>query len=420
MGFWAKAAKVKTLMGISPSCYFETNAGRTNRMINTPSARNEAIDLLRGFVMIIMVLDHARDFWGGFTPSPTDLEVTTAPLFFTRWVTHLCAPVFVFLAGTSAYLYGKHRSPMAVSKFLFTRGVWLILLELFVFKYVWVPEPGYSMVLIQVIWVLGFSMIALAGLSALGTGPLAVIGFAIVAGHNMLDPLVPADFGGAGYLWILLHEGGRVEVTDEVLWRVSYPLLPWIGVMALGYSFGTSLNLDAEQRQSLYMRLGLAMMMAFILLRALDFYGDPVSWSAQSEALFTLLSFLNTEKYPPSLLFLLMTIGPALCLLSLFERSFFKTFMKGRLRRMLLVFGRVPLFFYLLHLILLRFTAIPVSFALYGQQAAQPPPGPAGSAMLGLGATYLAWLAAILLLYPACRWYAEVKQRRRDWWLSYL
>lgn len=389
-------------------------------MNSKPSARNEAIDLLRGFVMVIMVLDHSRDFWGGFTPSPTDLDVTTGPLFFTRWVTHLCAPVFVFLAGTSAYLCGKNRSPMAVSKFLFTRGVWLCLLELFVFKYVWMPEPGYSMVLIQVIWALGFSMIALAGLSLLGTGPLAVIGFAIVAGHNLLDPLVAADFGGAGYLWILLHEGGRIAVTDEVVWMVSYPVLPWIGVMALGYSFGTSLNLDTGQRQSLYMRMGLAMITLFIVLRALDVYGDPVSWSAQPEALFTLLSFLNTEKYPPSLLFLLMTIGPALCLLSLFERSVFKTFMKGRPRRMLLVFGRVPLFFYLLHLILLRFTAIPVSFVLYGQQAALPPPGPAGSAMLGLGATYLAWLVAIVLLYPACRWYAEVKQRRRDWWLSYL
>jgi uncharacterized membrane protein len=389
-------------------------------MTNTPSTRNEAIDLLRGFAMIVMVLDHARDFWGGFTPSPTDLDVTTTSLFFTRWVTHLCAPVFVLLAGTSAYLYGRNHSPMAVSRFLFTRGVWLVLLELFVFKYVWVPEPGYSVVLIQVIWVLGFSMIALAGLSFLGAGPLAVIGFLIVAGHNMLDAWIPADFGDAGNLWILLHEGGRIVIFDKVVWVVSYPLLPWIGVMALGYSFGTTLNLGIEKRQALYMRAGLAMVVSFIFLRALNLYCDPVPWSVQPELSFTLLSFLNTEKYPPSLLFLLMTLGPALCLLSLFERSFLKTFMTGGLRRMLLVFGRVPLFFYLLHLVLLRFTAIPVSFALYGEEAAKLPPGPAGSAMLGMGATYLAWLAAILLLYPACRWFAEVKQRRRDWWLSYL
>ena len=389
-------------------------------MKSTSSNRNEAIDLLRGLVMVIMVLDHSRDFWGGFTPSPTDLDVTTAPLFFTRWVTHLCAPVFVFLAGTSAYLYGKNHSAFAVSKFLFTRGVWLVLLEIFFFKFVWMPEPGYSMALIQVIWVLGFSMIALSVLSLLGAGPVAIIGTVIVLGHNLLDPLVPADFGGAGYIWILLHEGGRLQITDNVVWIVSYPLLPWIGVMALGYSFGTSLNLATEQRQSLYMRMGLGMIVVFIGLRALNVYGDPVSWSLQPDAIFTLLSFLNTEKYPPSLLFLLMTIGPALCLLSLFERVSFMKFMKGGPRRMLLVFGRVPLFFYLLHLILLRFTAIPISFALYGQQAAQPPPGPAGSAMLGLGVAYLAWVVTIVVLYPACRWYAGVKQRRSDWWLSYL
>ena len=263
-------------------------------------------------------------------------------------------------------------------------------------------------------------MIALAALSLLGTAPVAAIGFVIVAGHNLLDPLVPTDFGSASFLWILLHEGGRIAVTDDMVWLVSYPLLPWIGLMALGYSFGTSLKLEQAQRQSLYMRLGLSMIVAFILLRALNFYGEPVLWSAQPEPIFTLLSFLNTEKYPPSLLFLLMTIGPALCVLSLLERSSFGIFMRGGPRRMLLVFGRVPLFFYLLHLILLRFTALPISFALYGEESFLPPPGPAGSAMLGLGATYLAWMAAILLLYPACRWYAEVKVRRRDWWLSYL
>ncbi|MEZ0148495.1 MAG: DUF1624 domain-containing protein [Candidatus Reddybacter sp.] len=378
--------------------------------------RNEAIDLLRGLVMVIMVLDHARDFWGGFTPSPTDLEVTTTGLFFTRWVTHICAPVFVFLAGTSAYLYGSRRHLKQLSLFLLTRGLWLVLIELTVIKYVWIPEPGYSIVLIQVLWILGWSMVVLAGLCFLGTTALGLIGLTIIFGHNLLDPFTPADFGSAGVLWTLLHEGGRVQVFDGVTWLVSYPLLPWIGVMALGYCFGASQKLTLKRRRSLYMRLGVAMIVIFVGLRLSNTYGDPVQWSTQASPVFTLLSFLNTDKYPPSLLFLLMTLGPALCILAGFEGWS----RNGRIRTGLLVFGRVPLFFYVLHLYLLRITALPVSFALYGAAAANPPPGPGGSAMLGLAAAYIAWVTAILLLYPACRWFAKIKKTRRDWWLSYL
>ncbi len=380
------------------------------------SHRNEAIDLLRGFVMIIMVLDHARDFWGGFTPNPTDLEATTVGLFFTRWVTHLCAPVFVFLAGTSAYLYGSRRNLKELSIFLLTRGLWLVLLELTIIKYVWVPEPGYSVVLIQVIWVLGWSMVVLAGLCFLGTTLVGLIGLAIIFGHNLLDPLTSADFGSAAVFWTILHEEGRVQLFEGVTWLVSYPLAPWVGVMAVGYSFGASQKLALKQRRLLYMSLGMVMIVAFVGLRMSNIYGDPVQWSTQASAVFTLLSFLNAEKYPPSLLFLLMTLGPALCILGWFEGWSHG----GRFRTALLVFGRVPLFFYVLHLFLLRITAIPVSIALYGAAATNPPPGPGGSAMLGLPATYIAWAAAIVLLYPACRWFAKVKKNRRDWWLSYL
>ena len=365
--------------------------------------------------MVIMTLDHARDFWGGYTPSPTDLEVTTAPLFFTRWITHICAPVFVFLAGTSAYLYGSKRTPAELAKFLFTRGVWLVLIELTVIKYVWVPEPGYSLVLIQVIWAIGMSMIALAALCFLGTKTVVAVGLVIVCGHNLLDPLVPSNFGNADGIWRILHERGTVRVSDGLTWMISYPLLPWIGVIALGYGFGVTVKFDIARRRRLYMRLGLGMIAAFILLRGFNLYGDPVEWSTQSTYTFTLLSFLNTEKYPPSLLFLLMTLGPALCLLSVFNG-----WAPGRLRDALLVFGRVPLFYYVLHLYLLRITAIPVSFWLYGAEAAKPPPGPAGSAMLGMSGTYISWAVAVLILYPACVWFARIKERRRDWWLSYL
>ncbi|MEH6584788.1 MAG: heparan-alpha-glucosaminide N-acetyltransferase domain-containing protein, partial [Halioglobus sp.] len=325
--------------------------------VGKQSDRNEAIDILRGLVMVIMVLDHARDFWGGFTPDPTDLDVTTPALFFTRWVTHFCAPVFVFLAGTSAYLYGSRREPIQLSRFLLTRGLWLILIELTVCKYVWIPEPGYSMVLMQVIWAIGCSMIVLAGLCFFGAKIVGLIGLLIIVGHNTLDSLVPADFGSASALWTLAHEGGVLRLSDGASLLVGYPVLPWIGVMAIGYSFGLSMSLSREQRQTLYLRLGLAMIAVFILLRATNFYGDSSHWSAQSSTVFSLLSFLNATKYPPSLLYLLMTLGPALCLLAVFEKE-----SQGRLRTALLVFGRVPLLFYILHLYLLRFTAVPVSF----------------------------------------------------------
>jgi uncharacterized membrane protein len=378
--------------------------------------RNEAIDLLRGLVMVIMVLDHARDFWGGFTPNPNDLEVTTVALFYTRWVTNICAPVFVFLAGTSAYLYGSKRDSRQLSLFLLTRGLWLVLIELTVCKYVWIPEPGYSMVLLQVIWVIGCAMIALAGLCFLGAITVGLIGLVIVVGHNTLDILSPADFGQAAMLWTIGHEGGQLQLFEGVSWLVAYPLIPWIGVMALGYSFGTSVALARQQRSRLYLRTGLTLISLFIVLRVFNLYGDAALWSSQASLSFSVLSFLNTTKYPPSLMFLLMTLGPALCVLALLEN--WKS--GSRVRDALLVFGRVPLFFYVLHLYLLRFTALPVSFALYGAEAATPPPGPAGSAMLGLGATYIAWVLAIILLYPACRWFAGVKKRRSDWWLSYL
>ena len=387
----------------------------TNNRPLQATERNSAIDLLRGLVMIIMVLDHARDFWTGITPDPTNLDTTSASLFFTRWITHLCAPVFVFLAGTSAYLYGSRRSSGQLSWFLLSRGLWLVFIEFTLCKYVWIPEPGYSAVLLQVIWAIGWSMVALSALCFLGVTAVGAIGLVIVAGHNLLDGVTPADLGSLAPLWTVLHEGGMLQITDSLLWVVAYPLLPWIGVMALGYCFGVTVTLPTTQRQTLYFRTGLLLIGLFLALRAGNFYGDPAPWSAQDTPGFTVLSFLNTTKYPPSLQYLLMTLGPALCLLAWFE-----SWSRGPVFNALLTFGRVPLFFYVLHLYLLRFTALPVSVARFGEEAASPPPGPAGSAMLGLWVTYLAWILAIAILYPACRWFAGVKARRKDWWLSYL
>jgi uncharacterized membrane protein len=390
--------------------------------------RTSSIDLLRGAVMVLMVLDHARDFFTGFRVRPTDLATTTVILFATRWITHFCAPVFVLLAGLSAYLYGARRGDLTPSRFLVSRGIWLVLLEVTVVRLCWIPDPGYHITVIQVIWALGWSMIALAALCRLPFAAVAVIGGVIVAGHNLLDGVRARDLGAAGPLWNILHQPGTLEPAAGHRLFISYPILPWIGVMALGFCLGRIfVAWPPERRRRLLLRLGVAATVAFIALRLLNGYGDPKPWSVQPRgAVYSVLSFLNCEKYPPSLSFLLMTLGPALVVLAYLQRP-----AAGRLAgqereppallRPLLVFGRVPLLFYVSHLILLRYVSIPLAVAKWGVAAAiQPPPGHAGSPEWPLWSSYLAWALALLLLYPLCRWFAAIKARRRDWWLSYL
>jgi uncharacterized membrane protein len=276
----------------------------------------------------------------------------------------------------------------------------------------WIPDPGYHITVLQVIWVLGWSMVALAGLSRLPRAALIAVGLVLVAGHNLLDRLDHQKLGALDWLWTILHRGGVLTPAPGHRVFVSYALLPWIGVMALGFALGALYQQPAEQRRRLLVRLGLAAMAAFVVLRAVNVYGDPVPWSAQPRgALFTVLSFLNCQKYPPSLLFLLMTLGPALLLLALLERASF---------RPLATLGRVPLLFYVGHLVLLRYTSLPLGIARFGTSALRPPPGHAGSPEYPLAVTYLTWLLALLILYPLCRWFAALKSRRRDAWLSYL
>jgi uncharacterized membrane protein len=377
------------------------------------AARTESIDVLRGIVMVLMVLDHARDFFWGFRFRATDLAQTTVPLYFTRWLTHFCAPTFVLLAGVSAYLYGQRHGPASVSRFLFTRGLWLVLLEVTVVRLCWIPDPGYHITVLQVIWVLGWSMVALAGLHRLPRPLLIAVGAALVAGHNLLDVVDHQKLGALDPLWTILHRGGVLTLAPGHRVFVSYPLLPWIGVMALGFSLGPLFERPAAERRRSFLRLGLGACAAFVALRAINLYGDPTPWTPQARgAVFTALSFLNCQKYPPSLLFVLMTLGPALCLLAVLER--------GVSVRPLIVFGRVPLLFYVSHLVLLRYTSFPIGFARWGGAAFKPPPGHAGSPELPLWVTYVAWALALLLLYPLCRWFAALKARRRDAWLSYL
>jgi uncharacterized membrane protein len=376
--------------------------------------RTRSIDLLRGIVMMLMVLDHARDFFVGIGSGPTVLATTTVPLFLTRWVTHFCAPVFVLLAGVSAQLYAAKWGLPRARRFLLTRGLWLVLLELTIVRFAWIPDPSYRFVLLQVIWVLGWAMVVLAGLSYLPRRAVVAVGALIVLGHNLLDPWDKGSFGQLEPVWNLLHERAVLEPGGRRVF-VSYPLLPWLGVVALGFGLGGWYQKAAAERQKLLLRVGIAATVGFVLLRTLNVYGDPQPWTAQARGTaFTVLSFLNCQKYPPSLAYLLMTLGPALIALALLER------VPGRAWQAVVTFGRVPLFFYVVHLYLLRFSAAPLAFARFGPSAFQPPPGHAGSPEYPLWTAYFAVVLALLLLYPACRWFARKKAESRSAWLSYL
>lgn len=394
--------------------------------VQQPPARGvrlDSIDLLRGLVMVIMALDHTRDYFhhDAVFFDPTDLTQTNGALFLTRWITHFCAPVFVFLAGTGAYLsLARGKTKRDLSWFLVTRGLWLIILEVTLIRLGWTFDIAYSFVFVQVIWALGWSMIVLAALLHLPLRAIAGIGLAMIVGHNLLDRIHADTLGNFRLPWMLLHEQGPLHwgapPPGGVTFLVAYPLIPWIGVMAAGYAFGRLMQLPAARRRKTLLWLGLGLTLAFIVLRATNLYGDPRPWTAQQSPLFTFFSFINCQKYPPSLLYLLMTLGPAIALLPLLERW------TGALARFFLTFGRVPLFYYLLHIFLLHTLAVCFAFARYGKQmfnifSGSAPPPDFG---YNLAVVYLVWLGAVLLLYPPCRWWTRLKQRRRAAWLSYL
>ena len=412
-------------------------------MVSTPSSvfggkrnRIDSIDLLRGIVMVLMMLDHTRDFVhnAALQFDPSDLSRTNVALFFTRWITHFCAPVFVFLAGTGAYLQlarGKSRADL--SRFLVTRGIWLIVLEVTLVRLgVTFSFDVRMLAFLQVIWVIGVSMIVLAALISLPVKVVGGFGLAMIALHNLFDGYRVTGWRGPGTpvpgfgekIWILLHQAFEpfpiVGFPSPVV-IVIYPLVPWIGVMAAGYAFGRLYELDAQRRRRLLVIIGGVATALFIILRAINSYGDPVEWTTQKNAVFTFLSFLNTTKYPPSLLFLLMTLGPSLLALAAFETGTGR----GRVREFFVTFGRVPLFFYLLQ----WFTAHIISVVLhlaFGKPVArlfQTPidwTGPVPDMGFNLAVVYACWIGGVLLLYPLCKWFAGVKQRRKDWWLSYL
>jgi uncharacterized membrane protein len=377
--------------------------------------RNDAIDLLRGLVMVVMALDHARDFYSNYPGDPTaTLGTVTPALFFTRWVTHFCAPVFVFLAGVSAYLAGTRRTRPELARFLATRGLWLLVVEVTLVRWGWLFELGFHIVVFQVIWVLGLSMVVLAGLVLLPLRPAHVgaLGLALVLGHDLLDGVHAASLGSMGWLWMFVHERGRLMPNGHVL-LVIYPLVPWAGVMAAGYGLGVVYTWPAERRRRLLLRLGAVLVVAFVALRAGNHYVDPLPWTPQRSPLVTFFSFLACSKYPPSLAYLLMTLGPALVLLGLADG------VSARWTRPFVTFGRVPFFYYVLHVPLLHAAAVAVGGTIFMHKLFLPDEE-TRRVGFSLPVVYLAWALAVLALYPACRWFAGVKARSRAAWLSYL
>jgi uncharacterized membrane protein len=390
----------------------------------TPSsgrARNDALDLLRGLVMVLMALDHARDFFSNHASDPAaDLATTTPALFFTRWITHFCAPVFVFLAGTSAFLAGTRRTRPELARFLFTRGLWLLVAEVTLVRWGWFFTLGFHLLVIQVIWTLGISMIILSALVFLPPRLVGTLGIALVVGHDLLDRIHATDLGSWSWLWTVLHERGMLAPPGHRL-LVIYPLVPWPGVMAAGYAFGTLYTRPAEERRRVLVRLGAALTAAFLVVRATNLYGDPRPWTPGATAIQTTISFLACSKYPPSLCYLLMTLGPAIAFLGLVDG------VRVRRTRPIVTFGRVPFFYYLLHVPLLHLAAVVLGAVLFGAAGASfsvgkllAPPADWVRYGFSLPVVYLAWSLAVLALYPACRWFADLKARNRSWWLSYL
>jgi uncharacterized membrane protein len=379
--------------------------------------RLESVDLLRGVIMILMALDHTRDFFGR-PGSPTNLATASAALFFTRWVTNFCAPVFFLLTGTGAWLSLRKRTRPELSRFLFTRGLWLIFLELVLFRCFAVQfNFDYRITVLTVLWALGWSMIVLSLLVRMKPSVVTAFGIILIATHNLFDSVKSVN-----PLWSILHSPNVIFSASGHAVFAAYPLIPWVGVTAVGYGLGQIYAWTPTRRRAFLLRLGIGLSAGFILLRAINVYGDPFRWAAHRSAAFTALSFLNTTKYPPSLLFLLMTLGPALIFLGAVD---------GRTPRFLrpaLNIGKVPMFYYLLHFALIHLLAVIICYARYGQMhwmfespdlahfPITPPPGWG----LALPFVYLIWAFVVTALYPLCRWYAAYKQRSNNPWLSYL
>ncbi len=393
-----------------------------NQTLAAPKKRIDSIDIFRGIIMIIMALDHVRDYFHiqAMTGDPTNMATTTPILFFTRWITHYCAPNFVFLAGTAAFLTGQRRTKKELSIFLLKRGVFLMLVDIVIFNFFFSFDPFYQTIGLQVIWVTGCSMVLLSALIYLPLRVLFVIGLVLVAGHNLLDHYNAPDIMKGSLLWGFLHQQHITPFGKDHIILVFYPLLPWPGVMLLGYCLGSWFvkTMDSAKRKKYLLQTGLLVTLAFVVIRLINVYGDLLPWHTQRNAVYTTLSFFNVTKYPPSLLYLCMTIGPGLIVLSLLENA------RAAWTKIVVLYGRVPMFYYLLHFFLIHFICA-VIFITGGHSFAEASktgmmwfrPADFG---YPLWAVYLIWMGLIVFLYPLCKWYSNYKATHDHWWLSYL
>jgi uncharacterized membrane protein len=405
---------------------FLTSLPQSNHQMNTlKPARIRSIDILRGLIMIIMALDHTRDYFhaDAFLYDPLNLEKTTVLLYFTRWITHFCAPIFVLLSGTSAFISGQRKTTKELSLFLFKRGIWLIILEQTVVNFSWFFNVHFNFFIFGVIWVLGLSMIILAGLIHLPRKLVFWIGLIMVLGHNLLDPIHFPNNDAPGFFWGMLHDR-KIFTIGQIQIGEAYHIIPWSGVMALGYCLGGIFanGFDQARRKKILLQLGIASLLIFVVVRYINVYGNLYPWTPQSTPLLTFLSFINISKYPPSLDYLLVTEGFAFLFLALTEN------ISNGFTRFISIYGRVPLFYYVLHIYLIHVVAL-FAAVLTGYP---------WTAMTGfttwisgmpslkgygfnLGIVYLIWISIVLFLYPLCKWYDGYKAaNRHKWWLSYL
>lgn len=380
-----------------------------NLLAETPKKRIDSIDILRGIVMCIMAIDHTRDFFMAEHFDPTDLSRASTALFLTRFITHYCAATFVFLAGTGAFLsLNRGKSKTEASKFLLSRGLWLVILELTLVRAAWGWGDGQ---VLQVIWAIGISMMVLGLLIYLPLRVVGAIGLILILGHDAFDSVNATTMpAGERTLWTFLHVQGVVHFLGLSIF-VMYPIIPWVGVMAAGYAFGKLFTINADRRKRILIILGTCSLLLFVVIRYFNIYGDKSIWTYQGNIHRTILSFIDVSKYPPSLDYLLITLGPGMLFLAFIEGK------RNKLTDIFVVFGRVPLFYYILHLYLIHLFAIVVSNFIPLPDFMNPRLGADG---LGLGGVYLVWLCVVTILYFPCRWFMNYKRTHKQWWLSYL
>jgi uncharacterized membrane protein len=390
-------------------------------MAANPKSRITSIDLLKGIVMVVMALDHVRDYfhYSAFMFDPGDISKTTLPIFFTRFITNFCAPAFSFLAGLSAFIIGKRKTASALSAFLLKRGLWLVFVEIIIMSFGWKFDPHFTHIGLQTIWQLGISMIVLAGLVQLSKKAILIFSCIVIFGHNALDNI---HFEG-NFLWAVIHERQLFEWAAGHYIRTAYPLLPWIAVMPLGYCFGTLYDsaYDATKRKKILNILGCSSLALFALLTYINRYGDPMPWKNYGNFSKNLMSVLNSTKYPPSLQYLLITLGGTFLFLANSEK------LKGKMVDFFCVFGRVPFFYYIIHIYLIHLiAAFTAKYTGFGWQALVLPKFiTAVQSLKGYGfnliTVYCIWIIIVLLLYPLCKKFDNYKQSHKEkWWLSYL